>query len=179
MQAPLGRALPDWNFSISQSLTWRKLSVFALLQGVMGRDVYNQGRHWAHLDLLDDDIDQAGRSVAAARPIGYYWRSRDGGGTDGFYDILDAHSNMVEDASYAKLREVSVSYQLGRLGGIGNWTASVVGRNLFTITNYSGFDPETGLSQGISASGTVVAVDAFNFPNTRALPFRLASRYLG
>jgi TonB-linked SusC/RagA family outer membrane protein len=177
LQQPLGNALPDWNFSVSQSLTWRKLSVFALLQGVMGRDVYNQGRHWAHLDLLHHDIDQFGRSVEEARPIGYYWRSSDGGGVDGFYDILDAQSNMVEDASYAKLREVSVSYQFGRVGGIGNWTASLVGRNLFTITNYSGFDPETGLSQGISASGTVVAVDAFNFPNTRSLTFRLSTSF--
>lgn len=179
MQLPIGSALPDWNFSVSQNFNWRRLSVFAMLQGVMGRDVWNQGRHWAQLDFLTNDLDQEGRSVEEAKPIGYYWRasSPDASGLGGFYDILAPHSRMVEDASYAKLRELSVSYNVGPLGGVGNWTASLVGRNLFTITDYRGFDPEVGLSQGISASGTVVAVDAFTFPNTRSLTFRLSTSF--
>lgn len=178
-QMPIGNALPDWNFSISQNFNWRRLSVFAMLQGVMGRDVWNQGRHWAFFDLLAREIDQEGRSVEDAKPLGYYLRASgpDAGGPGGFYDILAPHSRTVEDASYAKLRELSVSYNVGSLGGVGNWTASLVGRNLFTITDYMGFDPEVGLAQGISSSGTVVAVDAFTFPNTRSLTFRLSTSF--
>lgn len=179
LQTPLGNGLPDWNFSVSQSLTWRKLSVFALLQGVMGRNVWNQGRHWAHLDFLSEDIDQRGQSVETARPIGYYWRTSEQGGVDGLYDNLGAGPNnlFVEETSYAKLRELSVSYQLGQLGGVGNWTASLIGRNLFTITDYTGFDPEVGSSAGLANSGTVGAIDAFTFPNTRSLTVRLSTSF--
>lgn len=180
INVPLGNALPDWNFAVSQTVSWRRLSVFALLQGVMGRDVWNQGRHWAHLDLLARDIDQAGKSAEAAKPIGYYWRGGspdNAAGVGGFYDILAPHTRFVEDASYAKLREFSLSYNIGPVRGVGNWTASLVGRNLFTITNYTGFDPEVGLGQGISNSGTVVAVDAFSFPNTRQFTFGLSTSF--
>ncbi len=179
LQVPLGHALPDWNFSVSQNFTWRRLSVFAMLQGVMGRDVWNQGRHWAHLDFLSRDLDQEGLSVEEAKPIGYYWRAStpDATGLGGFYDILAPNNRFVEDASYAKLRELSLSYNVGPVGGVGNWTASVVGRNLFTITNYTGFDPEVGQAAGLGNSGLVGAVDAFNFPNTRSFTFRLSTSF--
>lgn len=179
-QVRLGNSLPRWNFGVQQTVNWRRLSVYGLLQGVMGRDVWNQGRHWAHLDFLSRDLDQEGRSVQSAKPIGYYWRAAppdNASGVGGFYDILAPNNHFVEDASYAKLRELAVSYNVGAIGGVGNWTASVVGRNLFTITNYRGFDPEVGLSQGISQSGTVVAVDAFTFPNTRSLTFGLSTSF--
>jgi hypothetical protein len=48
---------------------------------------------------------------------------------------------MVEDASFIKLREVSASYNVGRSAGFGDWTVSVIGRNLKTWTDYKGFDP--------------------------------------
>ena len=179
-QTQLGNALPDFNFSISQSFSYRRLGLYALFQGVIGRDVWNQGRHWAHLDFLDSDLDQEGVSPAAAKPIGYYWRGGppdNASGVGGFYDILAPNSRFVESSSYAKLRELAFTYNFGPLGGVGNWTASLVGRNLFTITNYTGFDPEVGLSQGISNSGTVVAVDAFSFPNTRSLTFGLSTSF--
>jgi TonB-linked SusC/RagA family outer membrane protein len=172
-------ALPKWNFSISQNFSYRRFSVYALMQGVMGRSVWNQGRHWAHLDLLDDDIDQGGRSPELAKPIGYYWRGSapDGSGVGGFYDALQANNHFVESTDYAKLRELAVSYNLGPVGGVGNWTLSLVGRNLFTITNYSGFDPEVGVGGGLGNSGLLGAADAFGFPNTRSLTFGLSTSF--
>ncbi len=179
-QAPLGNALPDWQFSVSSNLQVGRFTVFGLLQGVMGREVWNQGRHWSHLDFITNDVDQRGKSVETAKPIGYYWRApaADGfTGLGGFYDQLAANSHFVEDASYAKLRELMVSYNIGPVGGVGNWTVSVLGRNLFTITNYQGFDPEVGNGGGIASSSAVNAVDAFQFPNTRTLTFALSTSF--
>ena len=51
------------------------------------------------------------------------------------------------------------------------------GRNLLTITKYSGFDPEVGLSSGSAASAYVNAVDAFNFPGTRNFTLSLSSSF--
>ncbi|HEY2806428.1 MAG TPA: SusC/RagA family TonB-linked outer membrane protein [Gemmatimonadales bacterium] len=178
-QVSLGSGLPSWQFSVSQNFQYRRLSAYALLQGVMGRMVWDQGRHWAHLDYMSGDIDQSGATVETAKPIGYYWRAKppDNVGIGGFYDILGPNNYTVENSSYAKLRELSVSYNVGPVSGIGNWTASVIGRNLFTITKYKGFDPEVGQGGGLGNSGAINAVDAFTFPNTRSFTFALSTSF--
>jgi hypothetical protein len=84
---------------------------------------------------------------------------------------------MVEDASFVKIREISTSYNIGQLRNFGNWTVSVVGRNLLTFTDYSGFDPEVGISGGQSGSGLLNAIDAFTFPQLRTLSFVLNTTF--
>jgi len=178
-QMALGTGLPDWQFAIGQNFQFRRLSVYALLQGVMGREVFNEGRHWAHLDYLSADVDQRGVGVDLAKPIGYYWRAGtpDNVGIGGFYDILGPTNYTVESTSYAKLRELSMAYNVGPVSGVGNWTVSMIGRNLFTITNYQGFDPEVGQGGGIASSAAINAVDAFGFPNTRSFTFALSTSF--
>ena len=144
----LGHALPDFRFSVTQNIQWKRLNVYALVDAAIGQQVWNQGLHWAHLDFLSSDVDQVGKSVETAKPIGYYYRAPavDGfSGLGGLYDQLMPNNYSVEDASYAKLRELMVSYHLGKVGGVGDWGISLVGRNLFTITGYRGFDPEVGI----------------------------------
>lgn len=68
----------------------------------------------------------------------------------GAYNTYRVSSALWRDASYIRLKNVSLKYNLGKV--IKGWTSSnftvfVQGQNLFTITNYDGFDPETkGLS---------------------------------
>ena len=57
----------------------------------------------------------------------------EGAGTGGFYDQLDANNYNTESGSFAKFREVSLTYQVGKLRGLGDWTVSAIGRNLFTF----------------------------------------------
>ncbi len=177
-QVALGNALPDFRFSVSQNLHWNRLTVYALLDASIGQDVWNQGRHWAHLDLLAREIDQEGKSVETAKPLGYYWRAGGAaGGLGGFYDILAPNSRFVETASFAKLREVLVSYALGPVMGVGSWEVSVVGRNLFTITGYKGFDPEVGITGGEAGSAAVSAIDSFTFPGLRSFTVGLSTSF--
>jgi hypothetical protein len=186
----LGNALPDYRVGFSNTFQYRNFSLYGLLEGVMGRSVWNQGRHWAQLDFLAGELDQAGASVETAKPVGYFYRRGPGGpgasiGVGGFYDQLASPNNrMVEDASFVKLREVSAGYNVGRVGGFGDWTVSVVGRNLKTWTDYSGFDPETGVGAGScitatcqAGSGLINAVDAFTFPQLRTVSFVLSTSF--
>ena len=179
LQVPLGNALPDFRFAITQTFRWRAISVYALLDAAIGQRVWNEGFHWAHLDFLSADVDQVGKSVETAKPLGYYYRAAapDATGLGGFYDLLGPNNFTVEDASYAKLRELSVSYHLGRIGGSGDWDLSASGRNLFTITGYRGFDPEVGITGGDGASRALNAVDAFVFPNLRTFTVRLSTSF--
>ncbi len=180
---PLGNALPDFRFAITQTFTYKKLTLYALLDAAIGQQVWNEGFHWAHLDFLSKDVDQIGKPVETAKPIGYYYRAGppDATGLGGFYDILGPNSFTVEDASYAKLREVAASYQVGRIAGVGDWSFSVSGRNLLTITGYRGFDPETGIAGNnndqAGGSRAINAVDAFVFPNLRTFTVRLATSF--
>lgn len=184
LRLPVGNALPDWRGGISQTLQYRNLSVYGLVEGAFGRDVWNQGRHWSFLDFLGGEIDQAGKSVETAKPIGYYYRAGPGPGGSatgigGFYDILSPSNQMVEDASFVKLREISASYNIGRVSNFGDWTVSVIGRNLKTWSDYRGFDPEVGAgnSGGQSGSGLINAVDAFTFPQLRTFSFVLSTTF--
>jgi TonB-linked SusC/RagA family outer membrane protein len=180
-QVPLGHALPDYQLSFSQNVSFKRFTAYALLDGAFGQSVWNQGRHWSFLDFLSDDLDQGGESVQSAKPIGYWYRapSPDASGVGGFYNVLGPNTETVEDASYMKLREVSVGYHLGPIGGQGDWSLSVIGRNLKTWSDYKGFDPEVGAgaSGGESGSALINAVDAFTFPNLRSFTFALTTTF--
>lgn len=185
----LGNVLPDFRFGITQNFTWKRLSIYGLLDAAIGQSVWDQGFHWAHLDFLSKDVDQTGASVQSAKPIGYYFRAGapDGTGIGGLYDILGPNNFSVERASFAKLRELLVSYRIGPIAGAGDWQVSVVGRNVLTITGYRGFDPEVGIpnvgtqggtSQGGQLnSGALNAVDAFTFPNLRTFTIGVSSTF--
>ena len=56
-------------------------------------------------------------------------------------------SAYIEDATFVKLRELSIAYTLpkrliSRLEPLRTLQVSLSGRNLLTLTNYSGLDPE-------------------------------------
>jgi len=183
LQRALGNALPDFRMSMSHSLNYRRLSMYALFDGSFGREVYNEGRHWSLGDFTTAETDQLGKSIQDAKPIGYYWRSTDHpAGVGGFYDILGPNSASVEDASYVKLREVNLAYNFGAVRGVGDWTVNLIGRNLKTFTKYKGFDPEVGYSASStttnqSGSSQINALDAYNFPNTRTFTFAVSTRF--
>ena len=124
---------------------------------------------------------RAGKTVETVKPVGYGWRAggSEAAGVGGFYDLLGPNNYNTESGSYAKVREVSLSYQIGQLRGFGDWTIGLTGRNLFTFTNYSGYDPETGSTGGDNqtGSGLINQVDAFDFPTLRQFTFTLTTRF--
>jgi len=54
---------------------------------------------------------------------------------------------------------------------------SLIGRNLFTMTNYKGFDPEVGLGGGALGSGVLNAIDGFVFPNLRTFTLSVGTSF--
>ena len=175
----LGNTLPDFRLSWNNTVTWKKVSLFALFDGTFGHKINNQGEGWGLLDFNSSYFDQGNKSVEFAKPLGYGWRvgGAEGAGTGGFYDILGPNNYNVENGSYVKLREMSLSYRLGKVGGVGDWTLGVVGRNLWTKTKYSGYDPEVGVSGGQAGSGLINQVDAFDFPTLRTFTLTLSTRF--
>jgi hypothetical protein len=124
-----------------------------------GGDVYNQTKQWTYRELLHPEVDQTGKPEAEKIPAGYY---------SGLYNINNTTSHFVEDGSYFKFRELNLSYNLtqdlmGETSFVKNIKFSLIGRNLITISNYSGVDPEvTVLGNG---DQTNFMFDGFGYPN--------------
>jgi hypothetical protein len=180
---PLGNGLPKYHWGLSQNVDFKRLSLYGLLDAYRGQKLWNIGYHWSLGDFQSKEIDQNGASVETAKPLGYYWRrgpsTSPGGnaGVGGFYDALNPSSFSIEDASYVKLREFTVSYRVGAVGGTGDWKVGLVGRNLHTWTKFRGFDPEAGNTTGPFNSSALTPVAGFRFPNLRTYTVQLSSSF--
>ena len=138
----IGDANPDVHMGFSTTLRWRGLSIFGLLDMQVGGDVYNRTKQRMYQYFRSADADQAGRPDESKKTTAYY---------TALYSSNLINSRFVEPAGYVKLREVAVRWSLpmswlAPLRGVGldNLTLFAIGRNLFTITDYSGYDPEVG-----------------------------------
>jgi hypothetical protein len=153
--------------------------VNGLLDWSRGQDLYNGTRQWAFQATRDRVQDQAGKPQNAptcgtpqANPtVGTCPRKALAYYAVGFYNGLDPNDFFIEDGSYAKLKELSVNYTFIRdqlrkvgLGGLHELRLGVVARNLFTITNYSGLDPEVS---GLEGDPFQVRMDWFQYPQFR------------
>ena len=178
----LGNVLPKFRATWNNTVTYKRLTAYALVDGTFGQHINNQGEGWGLLDPSSSLLRQGLRkSVETAKPIGYRALARRKARLGGFYDILGPNNNNVQDASYAKIRETSLTYRIGarpRVGG--DWTLGVIGRNVYTFTKYPGLDPEVGGSTDatcITGSGIINGVDAFEFPTLRRFTVSLSTRF--
>ena len=157
----LGNTMPDLNFSMTHSFRWRGLSLYALFDGEIGVDVYNGTRQWAYRDNRSGDMDQGGRADGMKKPVVYYQI---------LYNTNADNDWFIEKSDFLKLRELSIRYALnpewldaifaGRVTGA---EINLIGRNLYTLTEYGGFDPEVG--------GIISRVDSYQYPNPRRVSF--------
>ena len=188
VQTPLGNPLPNFHWALSHTLSYKRFNAYALFDANIGQHVYNQGRGWSYLDFLEGRESQIGASVENAKPLGYYYRAGapDQSRLGGLYDLLGPNNAVTEDASFVKLRELSVGFRLGSFGRMGgDWNLNLIGRNLHTWTDYTGFDPEVGFGAvngaGSTANGSgsaaINAIDAFQFPNLRSFTFSLSTSF--
>lgn len=158
----IGDGLPKFHWGLTNSFRMGGLSVFGVLDSQVGAEVYNSTKQRMYQYFRHADVDQAGKSDAEKKPIDYYFT---------VYNGNNPTEHFVEDASYVKLRELSVQYQLSPrrfrfLRGVGAETATIglVGRNLFTWTNFTGYDPEVSLNDDVQ-----LLEDSFEYPNYRTV----------
>jgi hypothetical protein len=165
-QVPNGSTAPDWNGAFAASFRYRGLTASALLDATIGFDLPNITRFHMYANGRAGDQDQANRPDGLKKPIQYYGIIRGEGG--------GLQPEFLEDGSWVKLREVAVGYTFpdswldGFLGGaLDRVTLTLIGRNLLTITSYSGFDPESGFEETDVGSATIDRWDQGQYPNSR------------
>jgi TonB-linked SusC/RagA family outer membrane protein len=132
----LGNVQPKYIGGLTATVTHRRLQLHGHLQASAGNRVHNHLRRF--LELPRESYNASAALLDRVTPVG---RARP-------YSFLD--SRYVEDASFLRLRTLSLSYtQPLRHAGFApdaTLTFSLSAQNLFTLTPYQGYDPE--LSSG-------------------------------
>ncbi|KLT67565.1 SusC/RagA family TonB-linked outer membrane protein [Pedobacter sp. BMA] len=142
----IGDPNPDWTGSLINEVNVGKhFSFRAQVDASIGADVFNFTKRVGDRDLY------GGLKGYEAELRGEVPK----GTSAALFSIFE---NWIEDGSYVKLREVSASYDFKpKFLKNGSMRFSVAGRNLFSIDNYSGYDPE------INSAGQSTAVRGFDF----------------
>lgn len=128
-----GCAQPDLNLGWSNNFQYKNWNLDLFFTGVLGQDIYNAtAEQYSNVSFVKE-----GRNVL--KSVATEHRATD--------TQSQAPSNRwIENGSYFRLSSVSLGYTFGK---IGNWINSLklyaTCNNVFTITGYSGRDPEINL----------------------------------
>lgn len=164
----IGNPNPDFYYGFTNTLSYKNFDLNIFIQGTQGNDIFNATR-----------VETEGMTDAKSQTIGVTRRWRQPGDVT---DIPKASPNntnnsristrFVEDGSFIRFKAVTLAYNvphtlLSRVK-ITNAKLYVTGENLFTITDYSGYDPEVN---AFGTSNTAMGVDFGTYPQTRNLIF--------
>ena len=146
----LGSAAPKVFGGISTSLRWKEFDLSATFGYSLGGQIYNYSRQ-----EYDSDLAYADRNQMALQKGWSRWQKKGDIATHPrvLYNNKDAgqkaSSRYLENSSFFKLRSLALGYNfaLPQLK-VQNLRLYLNAENLFTITKYSGVDPELPASDG-------------------------------
>ena len=160
-----GSAYPKYVFGFTNTFSFKGVELNAFLQGQQGNKILNLNKYWMEYP------PESNKSISVLNR----WN---GEGTSnsipaaGFESSRLLGQDFVEDGSYIRLKSLSLSYQLP-----GKWMQAaklslvrlyITGTNLFTITHYSGYDPEVN---SYNSNLFLQGVDQGAYPVSRSIIF--------
>ncbi len=161
---PLGECTPDFNMGFNLKARWKRLTLSATMDWQKGGKMYNGtlltlnyfGATKESLEyhegtmVVDGIIESTGQKSAKVVSKQAYWMY--------YNDVTEAG---IYDRSYLKLRDVTLNYQLPKLG---NFDISIYGfaRNILLWSKMKDLDPESSQGNG-NMSG---CFERFSLPNT-------------
>lgn len=170
----VGNVNPDFTASlINRFNIYKNLNIGFQIDWIKGNEIYNQTKQWLYRDRLHADFDKPVTINGQTGAFVAYYNS--------LYNTNTPVSHFVEDGSYLRLRDVSITYDLTKLvkqKWLRSLSVSATGRNLATWTKYKGLDPEatsalTNQGGTISNIGTFTGVDYYSASNLRSFQFSL------
>ncbi len=165
----LGDAEPDFQMSFNNSFKYKNFSLSFLWHWKKGGDNVNLSRLLSDFGGTSGDYDEISLDPDGVINNGDY---RIGAFLGGFADPF------VEDASYLKLREIGLYYNLpsSTLERLFNGNVSTVkvgfsGHNIISIFDYNSYDPEVS-NFGSTAAG--IGIEVAPFPSSKRFMFHLS-----
>lgn len=166
----IGNTNPDFTYSLTSNLSYKNFNLSFMFQGTQGNDILNY-------NLTDVTMSNIGNI-----PVSAYegrWRVGADGlpvgnpswpkATAGYTRTWLVSNRYVENGSYLRCKYITLGYDwLQPMKGIEKIGFALTATNLFTITDYSWFDPD------VNAGGQNAAcpgVDSYSYPSTRSFAF--------
>jgi TonB-linked SusC/RagA family outer membrane protein len=138
----LGNANPDFSFGMNNTVTYKNFALSVFIQGVYGNEIVNFNK----FSLESFDGNQNNSTAALERwtpenPTNEYPRAN----VSPRVNTLSDH--QVEDGSYVRVKDITLSYDFVKLVSSlkvrpTSLKLFVSAKNIATLTNYSGYDPE-------------------------------------
>lgn len=136
----IGNPIPKVTYGINFNAEYKNFDISFLLQGVEGVDRYNDLKQILNYDSRPFNSTTAvldswnGEGTSNTTPRVTF--NNNGGG--------HVSSVFVEDASYLRLKNLEIGYTFNKsVLGLKNMRLYASGQNLFTVTDYTGLDPES------------------------------------
>ncbi|WP_456461153.1 SusC/RagA family TonB-linked outer membrane protein [Reichenbachiella sp.] len=176
---PLGSSMADWTGGLTSTMSYKGVSLRALLTTSQGGEIFSQTAMWGNYsgimaETVANNIREDGIVVDGVYADGSVNTTNIDANThffyNGGYSIQEAN---VYDASFIKLKEVALSYSLPKAWleniFINNVTVSAIGRNLALLqSNVPHIDPE--LTQ---SANNVQGIEGAQVPGSRSFGFDL------
>lgn len=168
----IGNPNPDFIYSISLNASYKNFDIAMFFNASQGNDIYEATRYFTDFPTFD--------GARSARLLDAWSPTNTGSlvpsARNGISDFEYASSSYyVQDGSFFRMKNLQIGYNLpaeklfGKKAGINRLRVYVSGTNLFTLTKYTGLDPE--ITQSVQSQGVVTyslpGVDQGVYPNSR------------
>ncbi len=172
----IGNAMPKLTLGFTNRFSWKQFELSAFVYVQTGNEVFNSTRYYLE-GMLGD------RNQTATTLNRWVSESQPGDGKTPRATRFDPNQNWrfysdrwIEDGSFLRLRNLTVSYTLPDSWvnhlNISRFKMSVTGQNLFTLTNYTGFDPEVSSN---AQSAYFPGYDLGAYPLARSIIFNISA----
>ncbi|TWI85792.1 TonB-linked SusC/RagA family outer membrane protein [Lacibacter cauensis] len=170
-QRIIGSAVPDYFGGMTNSISYKGISLNVFLQYTQGNEVYNNTRAFA--EGMNSIFGQAASTLERWTPA----KTTTTMPRAVFGDPNNNRRNStrwLEDGSFVRLKNVLLSYSLStslvKKIHVSSLRFFVQGENLYTWTKYKGLDPEVST---FSVTNTSPGTDFLTFPQARTITFGL------
>ena len=165
----IGRGLPIHTGGFTNDLRYKNVDLSIFFQWSYGNDVLNANR------LIFESSNNISRELNQFASYANRWTPENP--TSNIPRATSSASNrvfssrVIEDGSFLRLKTITLGYSLParmlRKAGIDKVRFYVAAQNLFTISNYSGYDPEVSIRDGALTPG----LDFSAYPRSRSFSF--------
>ena len=168
----IGNANPKYVFGFNNTIRYKNWSLDVFFQGVQGNQIFNATRVLTESMALV--MNQSASVVNRWKHAGDITNMPKATPND--WSNATPSTRFIEDGSYVRLKALTISYNLTSASlskyKVSRCLVYLTAQNLFTFTNYTGFDPEVSAFSVKSASATnqntAPGVDYGTYPQSRS-----------
>lgn len=158
-QQVVGNANPDFIYGFSTNLSYKNFDFSAFFAGTQGNKVYNLVRYSFENPLGSRNMYAAlVNRWSPTNPSNEYVSGFQGG-------RIPLTDRFMEDGSFLRCKNITLGYRIPKIKGISSARVYVSANNLFTVTKYTGFDPEVNT---FGNSNKQIGVDNLVYPTARS-----------